>query len=74
MNIRRRFLVAFVLVVVALGAAAAEYRPEAWNLQAREKFAAYCYGVFIVWGLYVNYAQGDFLHVRTMKGHGGTRC
>ena len=40
-------------------AAAAEYRPEAWNLQAREKFAEQRYGVFIVWGLYAYYAQGE---------------
>ena len=47
-----------VLAVVAL-CAAAEYRPEAWNLQAREKFAEQRYGVFIVWGLYAYYAQGE---------------
>ena len=47
-----------VLAVVAL-CAAAEYRHEAWNLQAREKFAEQRYGVFIVWGLYAYYAQGE---------------
>ena len=45
--------------VAAHSAAAAEYRPEAWNLQAREKFAEQRYGVFIVWGLYAYYAQGE---------------
>jgi len=39
--------------------AMAEYTPAKWNLEAREKFAAHRYGVFIVWGLYANYAQGE---------------
>ena len=52
-----------VFAVVALGASAAEYKPEKWNLEAREKFAAHRYGVFIVWGIYANYAQGEwYLH------------
>ena len=48
------------LAAAALGASAAEYRPEPWNLEARERFAAHRYGVFIVWGLYANYAQGEW--------------
>ena len=48
-----------VLVAGLCAAAAAEYRPDAWNLQAREKFAEQRYGVFIVWGLYAYYAQGE---------------
>ena len=48
---------------LALDASAAEYKPESWNLEARERFAAHRYGVFIVWGLYANYAQGEwYLH------------
>ena len=51
--------------VAALSVAvnAAEYKPEAWNLAARERFAEHRYGVFIVWGIYANYAQGEwYLH------------
>ncbi|MBR6734881.1 MAG: alpha-L-fucosidase [Kiritimatiellae bacterium] len=52
-----------VLAAGFCAVAAAEYRPEAWNLEAREKFAAHRYGVFIVWGIYANYAQGEwYLH------------
>ena len=51
-------------VAFALGAVgslwAADYRPEAWNLKAREEFAAQRFGIFIHWGLYANYAQGEW--------------
>ena len=36
---------------------------EKWNMEAREKFAAQRFGIFIHWGLYANYAQGEwYLH------------
>ena len=38
----------------------ADYAPEQWNLEARQKFAAQRFGVFIHWGLYANYAQGEW--------------
>ena len=59
-----RFIIALVAFATALASVkAAEYKPEAWNLEARERFAAHRYGVFIVWGLYANYAQGEwYLH------------
>ena len=38
----------------------AEYQPEAWNLVARQKFAEQRFGVFIHWGIYANYAQGEW--------------
>jgi alpha-L-fucosidase len=52
----------FMLAVFALSAAAhsAEYKPEDWNLKARQKFADQRFGVFIHWGLYANYAQGEW--------------
>ena len=44
-------------------ASQAEYSPEAWNLKAREEFASFKFGIFIHWGLYANYAQGEwYLH------------
>ena len=59
----RTLIASAALAAVALGAAAAEYTPEKWNVEARERFAAHRYGVFIVWGLYANYAQGEwYLH------------
>ncbi len=38
----------------------ADYAPEKWNLEAREKFAAQRFGIFIHWGIYANYAQGEW--------------
>ena len=38
----------------------AEYQPEQWNLDARRKFAEQRFGIFIHWGLYANYAQGEW--------------
>ena len=37
-----------------------DYQPEKWNLEAREQFAAQRFGIFIHWGLYANYAQGEW--------------
>ena len=41
-------------------ALSAGYTPEKWNLEAREKFAAKRFGIFIHWGLYAMYAQGEW--------------
>ena len=51
-----------MLAVAALGACAAvaEYKPEDWNLKARQQFAEQRFGVFVHWGLYANYAQGEW--------------
>ena len=38
----------------------ADYAPEQWNLEARQKFADQRFGIFIHWGLYSNYAQGEW--------------
>lgn len=46
-------------VVLASAALRADYAPEPWNLAAREKFAAQRFGIFIHWGIYANYAQGE---------------
>ncbi|MBP5225918.1 MAG: alpha-L-fucosidase [Kiritimatiellae bacterium] len=52
------------LVMLAASALnAGEYAPAEWNREARAKFAAQRYGIFIVWGIYANYAQGEwYLH------------
>ena len=63
-----KFLAAGVAVVMigAVSASAAPNvpgAPEKWNVEARVKFAEQRYGVFIVWGIYANYAQGEwYLH------------
>ena len=52
----------FVLAALAgvIASAFAEYQPEEWNLKARKAFADQRFGVFIHWGLYANYAQGEW--------------
>ena len=52
--------IALALLASAAMAAGAGYVPEKWNLEAREKFAARRFGIFIHWGLYANYAQGEW--------------
>ena len=47
------------LAVVAMGLSAfGEVEP--WNKEARQKFADQRFGIFIHWGLYSNYAQGEW--------------
>ena len=52
-------ILAIVAALVSLGAFA-DYQPAEWNLKAREQFAAQRFGIFIHWGLYANYAQGEW--------------
>ena len=47
-------------VAIAAAASAAGYVPEKWNLEARRKFAEQRFGIFIHWGIYANYAQGEW--------------
>ena len=57
-SIRRATLVA---IAVAAGlVASADYRPEKKILAARQAFAEQRFGVFIHWGLYSTYAQGEW--------------
>ena len=53
------FAVACAVALTGVSAAA-DYAPEQWNLEARRKFADQRFGVFIHWGLYANYAQGEW--------------
>ena len=55
----RKIVLLAVCVVLTL-ALRAEYKPEAWNLEARQKFAEQRFGIFIHWGLYAGYAQGEW--------------
>ena len=55
----KRAIVAAALALAAASAAKA-YAPADWNLAAREKFADQRFGIFIHWGLYANYAQGEW--------------
>ena len=53
-------LVLAVFAAFSLVAVSDEYKPEAWNLAARQKFADQRFGIFIHWGLYAMYAQGEW--------------
>lgn len=54
----------FLAAVMMMGSAAAEYQPEQWNLEARQRFAEQRFGIFIHWGLYACYAQGEWYQHR----------
>ena len=56
----------FAALAASAFAAVAEYKPEQWNLEARQKFAEQRFGIFIHWGLYANYAQGEW-YLQTSK-------
>jgi len=63
-------MIAVGLLAAAGSLGAGEYRPEQWNLDARAKFADQRFGIFIVWGLYSNYAQGEwYLHSNSVCRH-----
>ena len=55
----------FVMSAALAFSAVAEYAPEQWNLDARKKFADQRFGIFIHWGLYANYAQGEWYQQQT---------
>jgi len=56
----RKNVVLFAVVLAFNCALCAEYEPERWNLDARRSFAEQRFGIFIHWGLYANYAQGEW--------------
>ena len=51
------FVLAAVLSLVAVGQ---EYVPTAENLQSRREFADMRFGIFLHWGLYSTFAQGEW--------------
>ena len=57
---RKTETIAFVALAFASMASVAGYAPEKWNLEARERFAAQRFGIFIHFGIYANYAQGEW--------------
>ena len=52
--------IAFAAAVAASVVLSVNAKPEDWNVAARQKFADQRFGVFIHWGLYANYAQGEW--------------
>ena len=52
--------VAFAGVAAVAMGLSAFGEAEPWNKEARQKFADQRFGIFIHWGLYSNYAQGEW--------------
>ena len=52
--------VLFFALVAISSVAMAEEGSERWRLDAQQRFAEQRFGIFIHWGLYANYAQGEW--------------
>ena len=61
-SIKRLLQAAFIAAIGAMGTptAAQEYTPTPENLQARQEFADSKFGIFIHWGIYSMFAQGEW--------------
>ena len=55
-----KLLILLAVSVVGMVADCGEYGPSQWNLAARKRFAEHRFGIFIHWGLYSYYAQGEW--------------
>ena len=60
----------FTAIAMFALVAVAGYQPEEWNLKARKAFADQRFGIFIHWGLYANYAQGEWYLEQGYPGRG----
>lgn len=56
----KEYLFFFIAAHLSFACLAETYEVADWNLKAREAFADQRFGVFIHWGLYANYAQGEW--------------
>ena len=54
------FLLAVFVILSGADAAAQSYIPAPENLQAREQFRQHRLGIFLHWGIYATYAQGEW--------------
>ena len=62
MNIIRKIMqaAAIALLLVAPTTTWAQYTPTAENLKSRQEFADSKFGIFIHWGIYSMFAQGEW--------------
>jgi alpha-L-fucosidase len=56
----KKLIISVLLLVVAMTSSAQGYQPTPENLKAREEFADDRFGVFIHWGIYSMFAQGEW--------------
>lgn len=60
MNILKTILAVAVMVMALMPAKAQEYVPSPENLQSRQEFEHDRFGIFLHWGIYSMYAQGEW--------------
>ncbi|MBQ6179410.1 MAG: alpha-L-fucosidase [Bacteroidales bacterium] len=56
----KTILAALAVLVSAAGSNAQDYTPSEGNLQARKDFVNERFGIFLHWGIYASYAQGEW--------------
>lgn len=56
----KSFLAASLLLATSLAAYPQNYRPSEENLAARKEFSRERFGIFLHWGIYASYAQGEW--------------
>ena len=56
----KRFFSLLAALTLCLAAAAQSYTPSPENLQARDAFQQHRLGIFLHWGIYATYAQGEW--------------
>ena len=60
LNINKLALFLITTVLFCQSVMAAGYQPTAENLKAREEFAGHKFGIFLHWGIYSTFAQGEW--------------
>ncbi|MBO6221847.1 MAG: alpha-L-fucosidase, partial [Bacteroidales bacterium] len=60
MNTLKTIIAAVALAICAATASAQTYTPSEGNLQARKDFVNERFGIFLHWGIYASYAQGEW--------------
>ena len=56
----KRFILILTLLASAIGASGSDYTPSARNMQRRAEFEDFRFGIFIHWGIYSTFAQGEW--------------
>lgn len=63
MRIIRLLLLSTAAIIAAVSSKAQSYQPSEGNLRARKDFVNERFGIFLHWGIYASYAQGEwYLH------------
>lgn len=60
MRLFKTAAIAGALLLASVCASAQAYKPSEGNLQARKEFVKQRFGIFLHWGIYASYAQGEW--------------